>query len=167
MPEVVGLPRTSRRRLHGLRRAEVAALAGISPEYYTRLEQGRQRRPSPEVLDALATAMRLDDDGRSEVSRAAWKVLDWLASDFIAIPDTWEYDGMRALADGHGDTPVVSGESAAGGMGVLLAAAESEVLCTALGLDANSTVVLFGGEGVTDPDIYQQTAGSPPGDVFA
>ncbi|MET8683008.1 helix-turn-helix transcriptional regulator [Streptomyces sp. NPDC004732] len=68
-PECVGLPRTAGRRLAGLRRAEVAALAGISPEYYTRLEQGRQRRPSPEVLDALATALRLDADGRGHLHR--------------------------------------------------------------------------------------------------
>ncbi|QDQ09172.1 helix-turn-helix transcriptional regulator [Streptomyces spectabilis] len=68
-PEAVGLPRSSTRRLNGLRRAEVAALAGISPEYYTRLEQGRQRRPSPDVLDALATALRLDDDGRRHLHR--------------------------------------------------------------------------------------------------
>ncbi|MEU7580258.1 helix-turn-helix transcriptional regulator [Streptomyces sp. NPDC041068] len=68
-PECVGLPRGAGRRLTGLRRAEVAALAGISPEYYTRLEQGRQRRPSPEVLDALASALRLDADGRGHLHR--------------------------------------------------------------------------------------------------
>ncbi|ATL31342.1 helix-turn-helix domain-containing protein [Streptomyces formicae] len=68
-PECVGLPRTPGRRLAGLRRSEVAALAGISPEYYTRLEQGRQRHPSPEVLDALATALRLDADGRGHLHR--------------------------------------------------------------------------------------------------
>ncbi|MFF3644324.1 helix-turn-helix domain-containing protein [Streptomyces sp. NPDC002564] len=70
-PECVGLPRTAGRRIAGLRRAEVAALAGISPEYYTRLEQGRQRRPSPEVLDALATALRLDPDGHRHLHRIA------------------------------------------------------------------------------------------------
>ncbi|WP_158674714.1 helix-turn-helix domain-containing protein [Streptomyces hoynatensis] len=68
-PECVGLPRTGDRRLPGLRRAEVAALAGISPEYYTRLEQGRQRHPSPQVLDALAAALRLDADGRRHLGR--------------------------------------------------------------------------------------------------
>ncbi|MFJ2769345.1 helix-turn-helix domain-containing protein [Streptomyces sp. NPDC087300] len=68
-PESVGLSRTPGRRLAGLRRSEVAALAGISPEYYTRLEQGRQRRPSPEVLDALAGALRLDADGRGHLHR--------------------------------------------------------------------------------------------------
>ncbi len=44
----------------GLRREELADLAGISHDYYTRLEQGRDRRPSPEILDALAHALRLD-----------------------------------------------------------------------------------------------------------
>ncbi|MFJ8754928.1 helix-turn-helix domain-containing protein [Streptomyces sp. NPDC102441] len=63
-PEAAGLPRSDTRRLKGLRRAEVAALAGISPEYYTRLEQGRQRHPSPGVLDAIATALQLDIDAR-------------------------------------------------------------------------------------------------------
>ncbi|MER7761660.1 helix-turn-helix transcriptional regulator [Streptomyces sp. NPDC097619] len=70
-PEAAGLPRTSTRRLNGLRRAEVATLAGISPEYYTRLEQGRQCRPSPAVLDALAGALRLDEDARRHLHRLA------------------------------------------------------------------------------------------------
>ncbi|MFI8436163.1 helix-turn-helix domain-containing protein [Streptomyces sp. NPDC079020] len=68
-PESVGLPRSGVRRLPGLRRAEVAVLAGISPEYYTRLEQGRQRHPSAEVLDALASALRLDADARRHLHR--------------------------------------------------------------------------------------------------
>jgi transcriptional regulator with XRE-family HTH domain len=46
----------------GLRRDEVAALAGISPAYYMRLEQGRDRNPSEQVLDSLARALRLDRD---------------------------------------------------------------------------------------------------------
>jgi transcriptional regulator with XRE-family HTH domain len=48
-----------RRRTPGLRREEVAARAAISTDYYTRLEQGRERHPSPQVLDALATALEL------------------------------------------------------------------------------------------------------------
>lgn len=58
LPAVVGLAAGSRRRTPGLRRAELATLAGVSVDYLTRLEQGRDRRPSPEVLNALATALR-------------------------------------------------------------------------------------------------------------
>lgn len=50
-----------RRRVHGLRREEVAVIAGVSTDYYTRLEQGRHRRPSESVLRALAGALRLDE----------------------------------------------------------------------------------------------------------
>jgi transcriptional regulator with XRE-family HTH domain len=59
-PSDLGLPATTRRRTPGLRREEVATLAGVSVEYLTRLEQGRSSRPSTEVLDALARALRLD-----------------------------------------------------------------------------------------------------------
>lgn len=51
----------TRRRVPGLRREEVAALAGVSCDYYTRLEQGRHKRPSETVLYALAEALQLDD----------------------------------------------------------------------------------------------------------
>jgi transcriptional regulator with XRE-family HTH domain len=61
-PEDVGLARQGRRRVPGLRREELAMLAGISPDYYLRLEQGRDNRPSERVLDALAEALRLDTD---------------------------------------------------------------------------------------------------------
>ncbi|MET1074542.1 MAG: helix-turn-helix transcriptional regulator, partial [Umezawaea sp.] len=59
-PEDVGLPRDEGRRVRGLRREEVAGLAGISPEYYLRLEQGRDQHPSDQVLDSIATALKLD-----------------------------------------------------------------------------------------------------------
>jgi transcriptional regulator with XRE-family HTH domain len=58
-PADVGLPNGTRRRTQGLRRAELAALAGISVEYLTRLEQGRDRHPSFQVLAALADALHL------------------------------------------------------------------------------------------------------------
>ncbi|MGY4857960.1 helix-turn-helix domain-containing protein [Cryobacterium sp. AP23] len=60
-PEDVGLPADDNRRVAGLRRLEVANLAGISAEYYLRLEQGRDRQPSAQVLNALGRALRLDD----------------------------------------------------------------------------------------------------------
>ncbi|HEX6926656.1 MAG TPA: helix-turn-helix transcriptional regulator [Longimicrobiaceae bacterium] len=59
-PEQVGLPRGSRRRTPGLRREEVAALAGVSTEWYTWLEQARDVRPSETVLERIAAALRLE-----------------------------------------------------------------------------------------------------------
>jgi transcriptional regulator with XRE-family HTH domain len=61
-PADVGLADGERRRVPGLRREEVALLAGISSDYYMRLEQGRDRHPSPQILDALARVLLLDDD---------------------------------------------------------------------------------------------------------
>lgn len=59
-PQDVGLAPGLRRRVPGLRREELAMLAGISSDYYLRLEQGRDRHPSHQVLEALASALRLD-----------------------------------------------------------------------------------------------------------
>lgn len=66
-PQVVGLPVGPRRRTPGLRREEVAQLAGMSADYYVRLEQARGPQPSPEMLAALARALRLSDDERDHL----------------------------------------------------------------------------------------------------
>jgi transcriptional regulator with XRE-family HTH domain len=64
-PEDAGVPTYGdRRRVPGLRREELAMLAGVSASYYTRLEQGQSQSASPEVLDALARALRLDESER-------------------------------------------------------------------------------------------------------
>lgn len=70
-PADVGLPAGRRRRTPGLRRDEVAHLAFISTEYYTRLEQARAPRPSHDVLDGLVRALRLDDAERAHVHHLA------------------------------------------------------------------------------------------------
>lgn len=70
-PDDVGLPRTGRRRTPGLRREELALLAGISATWYTYLEQGRDIRVSDQVLDALATALRLDRHERGHLFQLA------------------------------------------------------------------------------------------------
>ncbi|POX53225.1 helix-turn-helix transcriptional regulator [Streptomyces sp. Ru72] len=66
-PSDVGLPPGARRRTPGLRREEVAGLAGMSVDYYTRLEQSRGPRPSRQMLTALARALRLTDDERDHL----------------------------------------------------------------------------------------------------
>jgi transcriptional regulator with XRE-family HTH domain len=67
-PSDVGLPAHPGRRATGLRREEVAALASVSTTYYTFLEQGRPVRPSTEVLDALARALRMNEAERRYLS---------------------------------------------------------------------------------------------------
>src|SRR5215470_14468347 len=66
-PEDVGIQTIGQRRVPGLRREEIASLAGMSVDYYIRLEQGRDLTPSPSVLDALARALRLDDVEREHL----------------------------------------------------------------------------------------------------
>ncbi|WP_157420448.1 helix-turn-helix transcriptional regulator [Actinomadura kijaniata] len=66
-PEVVGLPVGGYRRAAGLRREELALLAGISVDYLTRLEQGRASHPSSQVVDALARALRLSPAERAHL----------------------------------------------------------------------------------------------------
>ena len=70
-PETVGVPAGRRRRASGLRREELAGLAGISTDYLTRLEQGRATAPSTQVVEALATALRLADTERDLLYRLA------------------------------------------------------------------------------------------------
>jgi transcriptional regulator with XRE-family HTH domain len=70
-PEDIGLPDLGRRRVPGLRREEVAMLAGVSADYYVRLEQGRDQHPSDQVIEALGRALQLDDDGVAHLRQLA------------------------------------------------------------------------------------------------
>ncbi|MFI8890286.1 helix-turn-helix transcriptional regulator [Streptomyces paradoxus] len=73
-PEEVGLPTSGRRRVPGLRREEVAVLAGVSTEWYTRLEKGHISGVSEDVIEAVARALQLDEDERTylfDLARAA------------------------------------------------------------------------------------------------
>src|SRR5580692_192447 len=104
-PEDVGL-RTygERRRVPGLRREELAQLAGVSVAYYTRLEQGQSRNASDGVLDALSRALQLDGDEivhLRELARPASGVARRRPRPERARPN------HRALLHGLGDTPAV------------------------------------------------------------
>ncbi|MFE0511136.1 helix-turn-helix transcriptional regulator [Streptomyces sp. NPDC058964] len=71
-PEQVGLPTgPGLRRTPGLRREELATLAGVSVDYYTRLERGKETRPSPAVVDAVARALHLQEDEHEHLRRLA------------------------------------------------------------------------------------------------
>lgn len=102
-------------------------------------------------------------------SPAAWKILDWLSSNFVAVPDSVAIDGMRVLAEGkHGDIPVVCRESSAATVGVLLNSGSDNdwTLRGRLGLNENSRCVVFALEGATDPKIYKELVGKSPEEVF-
>ena len=73
-PAQAGLPDTPRRRVAGLRREELAHLAGVSANYYARLEQGTQETASPAVLDAVAAALQLSTEERSHLYDLAYVV---------------------------------------------------------------------------------------------
>lgn len=95
-PEDVGFPSGSRRRVAGLRREEVAVAAGVSADYYIRLEQGRESRPSPQVLDALGRVLGLDDDGRMHLFRLAGLAptpaaagAERVEPELLALLDSW------------------------------------------------------------------------------
>jgi transcriptional regulator with XRE-family HTH domain len=104
-PADVGLVDHGRRRTPGLRREEVAALAGVSIDYVTRLEQGRDVRPSSSVLVALANALRLDDEERAHLVTLAT-----IARSAELCPETAPVfadvsPGVRHLLDDLGSTP--------------------------------------------------------------
>jgi transcriptional regulator with XRE-family HTH domain len=100
-PDDVGLERTARRRTPGLRREEVARLAGMSTDYYTRLEQGRGPQPSTQMLTAVTRALRLSRRERDHLFRLAGHVppRDDVRSDHVA-------PGLRRVLD-RLDTPAM------------------------------------------------------------
>jgi hypothetical protein len=106
-PERAGLPTAGQRRVPGLRRSEVAALAGMSVEYYAKLERGSLAGVSAGVLDALARALQLDDaerahllrlaheaDGSSAVLRPKWRPKQWTVRSSLQ----WSLDAITAPA---------------------------------------------------------------------
>jgi len=100
-PAAVGLPANGQRRAAGLRREELALLAGLSVDYVTRLEQGRSTSPSPQVLGALSRALRLTGQERDYLFRLAGQ----------APPEAGRINqhltpGVHRLLDRLADTPV-------------------------------------------------------------
>lgn len=96
------MPSYGARRVAGLRREEVGVLAGVNADYYTRLEQGRERNPSPQVLDALSRALRLDGDARAHLYRLAGAAPDDRPAGHAAERVA---PALRQLMDGYPNTP--------------------------------------------------------------
>jgi transcriptional regulator with XRE-family HTH domain len=99
-PRETGLPEVGRRRTPGLRRQEVAQLAGMSVDYYIRLEQGRGPHPSRQVLSALARALMLTADERDYVFRLAGQ-----SPPLLPGPSRDITPGIRHLLDSMPETP--------------------------------------------------------------
>ncbi|MGP3921771.1 helix-turn-helix transcriptional regulator [Streptomyces sp. 8N616] len=106
-PAEVGLPTGPRRRTPGLRRAELATLAGVSVEYVTRLEQGRDRRPSAQVLSALADALRLMPSERIHLHRLTKAADGGFACMGGATPTRTVRPTVQALLDRLEPAPAV------------------------------------------------------------
>ncbi|MEU5299384.1 helix-turn-helix transcriptional regulator [Streptomyces noursei] len=110
-PEDSGLPVSPRRRVAGLRREEVAMLAGVSSDYYVRLEQGRERHPSVQVVDALSRALHLDGDATDHLQRLARPVAGRRRArdDGQGRPETVSPVLLRMMAGWHRTPAVVLG----------------------------------------------------------
>ncbi|MEV5988088.1 helix-turn-helix transcriptional regulator [Streptomyces sp. NPDC052051] len=112
-PAELGLPEgINRRRVRGLRREEVAQLAGVSVDYYTRIEQGRATAVSAEILDAVAGALRLNADERRYLHNVAVRPTGGPAGEGGVcapppVPRQRVRPQVRALLDGLGATPAL------------------------------------------------------------
>lgn len=112
-PTDLGLPEgANRRRVRGLRREEVAQLAGVSVDYYTRIEQGRATAVSAEILDAVAGALRLNADERRYLHNMAIRRPGGSAGPgrvCVAqpVPRQRIRPQVQALLDGMGSTPAL------------------------------------------------------------
>jgi len=105
-PRDIGLPDSGPRRTPGLRREEVAYLVGMSTDYYVRLEQQRSPQPSPQVLTALARALRLTDDERDHLFVLAGhppppgpRAGDHVRPGMLALLDQLEHAPAQVLTD--------------------------------------------------------------------
>jgi transcriptional regulator with XRE-family HTH domain len=99
-PEDVGLPRGNRRRARGLRREEVAALSGMSADYYSRIEQHRGPNPSEQILAAIARGLHLSLEERDHIFRLAGH-----ATPRRAFRENHVNPGMMRIFDRIADTP--------------------------------------------------------------
>ena len=117
--------------------------------------------PVPGEVDTFMACL-----AAGEVSRPAWRILEYGVDDVLTLPDEAAREAMRVLAAGvDGDPPLVSGESGCAAIAGLVAAASDPALREALGLDGGSRVVAIGSEGATDPITFERVVGRPAHEV--
>jgi len=152
-PEDVGLPPDPGRRVRGLRRAEVAVLAGISLEYYTRLEQGRSYQLSEAVLSGLVSALQLDDNAARYFYRLALPA----PSPRAARPTEPVSDVIVHLVEQWTDLPVYVADT---NQDVLLANDLARALFPSLLLTGNNVIesVFLAPEEGRGLQLWQETA---------
>jgi transcriptional regulator with XRE-family HTH domain len=107
LPESIGIDPASRRKVTGLRRSEVAEAAGVSENYYLRLEQGRDQRPSEQVLGALGRALQLDRFAIEYMFRIAYgehppsTPAAGADESLAALLDHWQHTAAYITDDNH------------------------------------------------------------------
>lgn len=122
-------------------------------------------RGRPTVVDIKKETM-MAGLSCGEVSPLAWNILDTGCDDFMTVTDDLVAPSMRQLSCGGDDPTIVAGESAVAGLAGLLAARRSPKLTGALGLDENSSVLVIGTEGATDPEIYRSIVGRSAAEIL-
>lgn len=174
--EVLDQLAAAKRPTHVFVQAGVGGLAGAVCAFFS--EAWGVRRPRLIVVEpsgaacmfasALAGKRVSLDKVRSimvglesgEASPLAWRLLEQGTDFFMTVPDSVVPDCMRLLAASpYGDPPIVAGESAVAGLAGLLYVQETPWLRSKLELDATSSVLLFGTEADTDPDLYSKLVG--------
>ena len=139
-PGAAGIATYGARRVPGLRREEVATAAGMSVDYYVRLEQGREQRPSAQVLHALSQVLRLDDDARLHLFRLAGLTA---GTGRVAVPERVDPELARLMAQWPGTPAMVIGRA----YDVLAANPLADALFVGFARGPNLLVKLF-----LDPD---------------
>lgn len=133
--------------------AQRPRLIVVEPEQANCLQKSAQEGELVIVDGKLETLMAGLACG--EVSPLAWDILATGADDFVTLPERYVASSMRLMAAGVDSDPgIEAGESAVAGVGTLLAIKNDVEAREALGIDAESRVLLFGTEGATDPELY-------------
>jgi diaminopropionate ammonia-lyase len=133
--------------------ADAPALIVVEPEHAACMYASAVAGKPTLAPDPVHTVMAGLDCG--QISLLAWEVLSCGAAGFMTVPDESAAICMWLLANApYGDPPITAGESGVAGLAALLLTASRPDLRSAIGLDSNSRVLVFGTEGATDPDVY-------------